>query len=162
MKKLFTGLATWLNSSVESFPNEWLGDVVAVDLLIRSLQLSLGELVYIKAAAQNNSAYEAYWGDARGDKAMFLATFVAAFTTSASSEVRSAIARLSIACESPKHVWRPNQCGSYICLDGKEYFIVNADFLSGNISIVAEGQGGHVPDDFRKNVSELPCDALKF
>lgn len=149
-------ITTWILSSFGEFPNSQIAMFVAHRLLLRSLQLALSELVYIKSITHKSTGYQAYWNDARGAKPMVDVQLLVSFTTSASSTVRDASAHLSLACESQEHLWALNHCGNYISIDGKVFLHVQADFMSGNISVGAAGQGSHVPEEFREHASAAP------
>ena len=137
------------------FPNSYFGIFVAKDFLIRILQLWDNKLVYPKKWMYKIDNFYRYHEDARGGKGYFEIKVFVTFSTSASFEVRSACALLQISCDDEDHLWKPNHCGSYICVDGSDYFEVLCDYLSGNIEIGKEGFGSHVPESFKDEAKAI-------
>ena len=145
----FSKLIRKLNPDIELFPNSYFGIFVAKDFLVRALQLRGNKLVYPKKCTDTVNEFYKYHEDARGGRGYFEIKVFIKFSTSASSEMQSAYALLQISCEDEEYFWKPNHCGSYVCVDGNDYFEVLCDYLSGNIEIGKEGFGSHVPKSFK-------------
>ena len=144
-----------------ALPNHEIGMFVAKSFLVRALQISFGHLVYIKGWRHVISTFSDYREDARGGKGYFeMRVFVTFQTSSSTTAVHSAYALLHVACESREYEWKPNHCGSYICIDGEKYFEILCDFLSENVEFGKEGFGSHIPESFRKEVAEFPWGKL--
>ena len=145
-----------------TIPNANIGLYVAQDFLIRGLQISLNELVYLKSWKCNIPLFSEYQDNsARGGKGFFEMRAFVTFSTSSSFVIRSAYALLHISCESAEYMWKPNHCGSYICIDGEKFHELLCDFRSGNISLGKEGYGSHVSEEFLTEAATFPWKELR-
>jgi hypothetical protein len=141
-------------------PNADLGEFIAKSFLQRSLQISLDEQIYPVIWAMNIHSFSPYHDDARGGTSYFKVVVILSFRTS-SGKSMYAYSQLDISCDSEEYLWKPNHCGSYVCVDRDKCFEVMCDFLSGNISIGVEGQGSHIPDEFRKDFEAIDWKQMK-
>jgi hypothetical protein len=138
-----------------AFSNEELGMLAAKSLLLRGLAVHTDSLVRITAFSPRVLTSRPYTKDARGGKGYV--DFLALASFWSGGRLREALALLLIECDTDEHEWRPNMCGTYVCVDGNEFFEIRADYLSGNIELFnKEGHGMHVPDDFRERAAAIP------
>ncbi len=138
-----------------NFTNYDTGMHVMKQFFQNSVQLVLGQHIWITAMDSRISEYSQYEDNGRGGGGFFVMNIVATFTTP-SGEFHSVLAELCIICEEPEHYWRPGFTGSYLCIDGTEFSCILSDMYSGNISRAKEGFGDHISNEFLKNVSQIP------
>ncbi len=146
--------------SSKVIPNADIGEFITKSFLQRSLQLSLGELIYPCIWYLNIDIFSPYFRGSRGGSAYFKAIVSVSFTTS-SGKSMDAYSHLDISCGSEEYLWQPNHRGSYFCIDGGQCFESTCDIYSGNVSICAEGFGSHVPDEFKENATAIDWKQLK-